>query len=357
MAAPMARDGRRRRVLNDEVRTASSLSLAAYTQASEPDAPRYGEQASVENHPQITDYVPRRKRAVIVTLLAGLGVAGGAEALRHFAEPVAASLPGAPSSALLSSVAAGATAWTSAVVLLLCAMLAKLIYSLRRHRVDDYAGRYRVWRWIAWGAFLASVNATVGIGQTIAALCMAATGKSLTANGAEWWLAPLAVVSAWIAVRLAFEIGESRSSLVFMLGAATCYAAAGVAALGWSPANVWASVIVGALPLAGHTLALAGLMIFGRYVVLDVQGLIEHKPRPVRVKAPQKRAESAPAVKLAATPVQAAAAKSVAQTQRPTASDASDEEAWDSDADDTEEPGRRLSKAERKALRRHRRAA
>src|SRR5688500_6543707 len=53
MAAHMARDGRRRRVLNDEARSALSLSLAAHTQGADPDAPRYGEQASVENHPQV----------------------------------------------------------------------------------------------------------------------------------------------------------------------------------------------------------------------------------------------------------------------------------------------------------------
>jgi hypothetical protein len=351
----MARDGRRRRVLNDEARTASSLSLAAHTQAAEPDAPRYGEQASIENHPQITDYIPRRKRAVIVTLLAGLSVSAGAQALNYFARPIASSLPGSPSSQVLSDVAAGAATWTSAVALLLCAMLAKLIYSLRRHRVDDYAGRYRVWRWVVWGALLASVNATIGLGQTIAALCIAATGKSLTTTGAEWWMVPLALVGAWIGVRLIFEISESRSSFVMLVGAGACYVAAAVWTFGWSldMLGPWAGAVLAGLPLAGHTLALAGLIIFGRYVVLDVQGLIEHAPRLVREK-PKKQSEPAATVKLAATPVATSAKPMARVDSTPVAHD----ESWEAESDGhADEPGRTLSKAERKALRRQRRAA
>jgi hypothetical protein len=351
----MARDGRRRRVLNDEFRSASNLSLAAYSTAAEPGAPRYGEQASVENHPQITDYVPRRKRAVMVTLLAGLGVSAGAGALVHFAEPIASWLPGSPSSQVLSNIAVGAGAWASVAALLLCATLAKLIYSLRRHRVDDYAGRYRVWRWVVGGALLASISVTVGIGDAITTLCVAATGKSLSATGAEWWLIPLAVVGAWIGVRLMFEISESRSSLVMFFAAACCYAGAAVGACGWSPQGlgVWGDAVLGGLPLAGHTFALAGLMIFGRYVVLDVQGLIEHKPRTVREKS-QKKAAPAPAVKLAATPSHEAAAKLGARIESKFVGGEESEIEGEQRGD---EQGRKLSKAERKALRRERRAA
>src|SRR5690349_4352153 len=148
MAAHMARDGRRRRVLNEEVRTASGLNVARVSEAVDHDAPRYGEQASIENHPQITDYIPRRKRAVILTLLAGAATAAAAQAITRFAEPIAQAIPGVSASALVERVAHGAVAWTSAVAMLLAAMVARLMFNLRRHRVDDYAGRYRVWRWI-----------------------------------------------------------------------------------------------------------------------------------------------------------------------------------------------------------------
>ena len=54
---------RRRRVLKDEVLSASTnySSLPRRRMTMRPDAaPRYSDAAGVENHPQITDFVPRR---------------------------------------------------------------------------------------------------------------------------------------------------------------------------------------------------------------------------------------------------------------------------------------------------------
>ncbi len=337
----MARGARRRRVLNDEVRSASGLSVASYQSgAADPDAPRYGEQANVEHHPQVTDYVPRRARAVVVTLLAGIGAAAGAQAITHFAEPIAAAVPGVDAANLAEQLAGGMVAWSSAVALLLAAMLAKLTYSLRRHRVDDYAGRYRVWRWIAWGGVFASINSMVHIQTLVAAVAVAATGMSLTATGSEW-LAPLALVSGWIFVRLLLEVSESRTSLAMLLAAAACYGVAAAGALGFAPAALgdWSSVLTGALPLVGHTIALAGLMVFARYVVLDVQGLIDHAPRTA---APVASKESA-----------ASAAPAIPSVSQPSPS-------WSDDAEDDEDEdgaGRKLSKADRKRLRKQQRAA
>ncbi|HEX6960633.1 MAG TPA: hypothetical protein VF175_02105 [Lacipirellula sp.] len=361
MAAHMARDGRRRRVLNEEVLTASSLSVAAYEQAAEPEAPRYGEQASVENHPQVTDFVPRRKWAVMATLLAGLGVAGGAQALVRNAEVLAASVPGL-SVSTIGKVAGGVTTWCSAVALLGCYLLARLIYSLRRHRVDDYAGRYRAWRWVGWSALLASVTAVVPIEEAVASVGTGATGWTLTASGAEWWIAPMALVGGWIAVRLLLEVGESRSSVAMLLAALGCYGAAAVGSLGWRPEllGAWGGLAFAAAPLAGHTFALAGLMIFGRYVVLDVQGLIDHKPRAVKPAKPKgakqpsektaKKVEAAPTVKIAAVSAGDAGA---ATAEVPSV----DEEAEWWDEHEAEQGGRKLSKAQRKQLRKQQRRA
>ncbi len=344
----MARGGRRRRVLNDEVRSASGLNVAAYPSGGDADAPRYGEQANVEHHPQITDYVPRRKRAMIVTLLAGLSTAAGAQALAHFAEPIAAAVPGLASSELAMQLAGGIVAWASAVSLLMAAALAKLTFSLRRHRVDDYAGRYRVWQWIAWGGVLASINSVIHVQTIIAKLAVAATGMSLTPIGSEWWLAPLALVGGWIFIRLMLEVSESRTSATMLLAAAACYAVAAAGSLGWSPAMLgdWSEALTGALPLAGHTIALVGLMIFARYVVLDVQGLIEHTPRPA--------ARKTAAVKLSTATASANAAPSTHA-----AAEASETPSWSEEAEFDEDDGadRKLSKADRRRLRKQGRAA
>jgi hypothetical protein len=360
MATHFARGGRRRRVLNDEARTAAGLHTSVVmSNHDQAEAPRYGEMASIEHHPQITDYVPRRKRAMLATLAGAGAVAVGGQALVHFAPLAEGALPGVATSHVAALVAGGLTAWTSAVALLAIAGLARLVFSLRRHRVDDVRGRYRVWKWVAAGALAGSVNAVVGVHAIVASAATAATGWALTAGGAEWWLAPLALAGGWITVRMMLEIAESRSSLAMMIVAAACYGVAAAGSLGWAPAALgsWSGVLTGALPLAGHAMALAGMMLFARYVVLDVQGLIDHAPRPAKapkkVKAAKKEAAEAPAI---AGSTATAPAK---REQAPAAAASRWEEADDAEEDEDGEADQYLSKSERKRLRKaqQRRAA
>lgn len=354
MASSMARDGRRRRVLNDEVRTASGISLAAGATGADPNAPRYGEQAGVEHHPQVTDFVPRRKRALLSMLVATLGAAAAAQALTQFAPQIAAAVPGVTESDVSGQLAGGMTAWTSAMVLLACAGLAKVIYSLRRHRVDDYRGRYRAWRWVAWTAMAASFNAVVGL-HTIVAGMARASSWSLTSTGAAWWLIPVALVAGWVFVRMVLDMAESRAALApTMLGAA-CYSLAAAGALGWSPAVLGDSsgVLVNSLPLAGHALVLAGLMTFGRYVVLDVQGLIDHAPR--RAAKPKKEKKPAAPAETTSETVKSPAT-TLPMRQAPAAQHHDYSDA-DDDQDEEEGSSRRLSKIDRKRLKKQNRAA
>jgi hypothetical protein len=349
----MARGGRRRRVLNEEVRGASTVNLASYSSACEEEAPRYGEQANVEHHPQVTDFVPRKMRSMLAMLSVGVGVAAGAEAVAHYADPIAEHLPGVTATELRQQLAGGAVAWMSAATLLTAAMLAKLVYSLRRHRVDDYQGRYRVWRRVGWIAIIASIDSVVGAHTLIAQTVVAATGYSLTPTGQEWWLAPTAIVGIWIFVRLTLEIAECRLATGALIMAAGCYGAAAAGTLGWSPSALggWSDAFTTALPLVGHTIGLVGLMIFARYVVLDVQGLIEHAPRLVAPAAKPRRVEPRDAQETATLPTPAARSTQAIKPNYHAGDDMDDEEQEDSGN------FHKLSKAERKKLRRQNRAA
>jgi hypothetical protein len=201
------------------------------------------------------------------------------------------------------------------------------------------------------------VNAVVGVHQFIARAAVAITGWSLTASGAEWWLAPIVLVAGWIGLRLVFEIAESRSACGLTLLAGISYALAAAGALGWSITALGASAdaLAGALPLVGHTLILAALMVYARYVVLDVQGLIEHKPRRPAASAAKARKPAAKTATPAAPAVTSApAAKAPSPQPKPAAAASTAAAASWSEADEDDEDesaGRRLSKAERKRLR------
>ena len=177
-----------------------------------------------------------------------------------------------------------------------------------------------------------------------------AGGRYVTASGAEWWLAPLPIFGIWTALPLGRELAESRGAMLLAVPAAACYGIGIATALGWAPTSLgaWSESVFGGAPLAGHTFALAAALVFARYVVLDVQGLIDHKP--IR-KAPRKQEKAAASDESDHAASRPASVPMTRPASIPAAS------IRQGDADDDDEDGENevdvqtLSKAERKRLR------
>ena len=110
-------------------------------------APRYSDAAGVENHPQITDFVPRRYRTIGLLVLIGVVTTSGLALLHYFA-PIAGRRFGFDGRRRLrtcrSRTARRAGSKPSSL-LHGRRSRACLVYSIRRHRIDDFRGRYRVW--------------------------------------------------------------------------------------------------------------------------------------------------------------------------------------------------------------------
>ncbi len=338
----MARIGRRRRVLSEEART-SSNKIAGYcpTPSDDIDAPRYGCQANIENHPQVTDFVPRRYRTIALVVAMGVLLTTTAGTLAYFAQDLSRMLQVVSAEAIRSQFSAGIVAWTSSIVLLLTACFARVLFSLRRHRVADYRGRYRVWRMAAWASVALSINAVVGVHTLAATLLTHFTGWNPLAIPAIWWLAPAALLGSWLLVKLTRDVSECRTALAANLLGIGCFAIAAAAVLGWAPESLASmpNLLTTSIPLLGFTLLLAGTMLYARYVVLDVQGLIAH----VSIKnVPAEKATPA------AEPLESKEAPVVEKTtQWLDGSEGSEE----SGAAEAYEGKRRLSKADRKRLR------
>jgi hypothetical protein len=351
MAHNTARIGRRRRVLNEEALAASALGIAARSREDSTrmpgDTPRYGAGANIENHPQVTDFVPRRYRVIALVMMAGVALGVCGELIARHAATLSELIGNVSPGEITTTLAGGLVAWTSAAALLLAACYARLIHSLRRHRVDDSRGRYRVWRLAAWVAVLLSLNAVVDAHTIIARGLGHFTGWSVLSGNAGWWLAPAALLGGWLLVKLIREASECRTALASYLLAMVCFVTAGVACC-WSPAwaSQWHDTLCRLLPLGGDILLTTGTLLFARYVVLDVQGLIEHSPTAET---------SSSSVSAAAEPAESSA--SDRRPEKPKAAEAKpSEDAWvdGSEAEDLHEEesgGRRLNKAERKRLR------
>jgi hypothetical protein len=278
-----------------------------------------------------------------------LGVAAIAELVAYYAQPLSDLVPVIAPAEITEVFANRLVAWTAAAILLAAAAYTRLIFSLRRHRVDDYRGRYRIWRTAGWAAIVLSLNAVLG-------------GHGLVARGLEhlvsyqflpgsllWWLVPAAAGGGWLLIKLVIDTAECRTAMTANLLAILCLIVAGAHSAGWSPAwaDNWPDLLSRALPLSGFTLLLLGSQLFARYLVLDVQGLIEHATTENRTPSQQQE-----------TPLEVAVTPSgePAVEETPTSSwvDGSEPDtAYEDDCDP------RLSKAERKRLRKQkqRRAA
>jgi len=342
MANPTARMGRRRRFLKEEALTASSA-LREDLVCAPGDTPRYGAGANIENHPQVTDLVPRKFRSIALILGIGLGVGLLAESAAYYSENLSSTVPAISASEITTVFANQLVTWTSAAILLVAACYTRLIFSLRRHRVDDVRGKYRMWKTASWAAVALSLNTVVG-GHTIVARVLGHfTPWSVLPENAGWWLAAAAILGGTLLLKLIFDVSECRGAMLFYSLAIGCFVVAGVHAAGWSPswAAAWPETMGRALPLAGNLMLLVGSLLFARYVVLDVQGLIEH------------RATAKQSVALAPEPSEEVA------FEKSTEGVIANEGAWIDGSEDESDGTRHLSKSERKRLRKQksRRAA
>lgn len=165
--------------------------------------------------------------------------------------------------------------WMCTVSLWLCVGWAAFLYQLRRHRIDDYRGRYRLWVWLAvvWG--LASFDVVVGMHDTFRALASRylAHGKSpVWASTGNLYL----VIGLPLGIRLWREIWECRTARFALAAAIACYGLALVPGLSEQILKrdfpVAVTGIVLALPLWGNWLVWTTCATFARHIRLEMEG-------------------------------------------------------------------------------------
>lgn len=336
-------------------------------------APRYSEAAGVEHHPQVTDFIPRKYRTI--GALAAIGVATTAivEAMHWFVAPLATGYGFENAAAFDLTGAGGLAAWCSAIVLLAASVTCILIYSLRRHRIDDFKARYRVWMAAAAACALISVGSVAPVHRLVVSLAAYHTGWTALRGHAAWWLLVAGLPLGWIALRAWLDARESRLSAVALGAAIASYAVALASYLGLGPAlepHIEVMVTAGATLIA-HWLLLVGVVSYGRFVVLDAQGLIPVRASGRKVsqsKASTKDREvknvASRSTEAATTPLRAfreslssPPASEKTATEWVNGSESETDSYDDDDAEQGDHNGRRLSKLERKRLRQQKRAA
>ena len=306
------RTDRRRRVLADDLLTAASTD--DLPMGSEPlqgaSGMRYAPAARRENQPRLVDFVPIRALPFTLIVAMGLIVIATLLSAHAWLGRLSEFLPADSLAPLDLATEHSLATWFASLLLLSNMQLALLVYSVRKHRVDDYHARYRVWLAVAAASLVISVNLATGIERLFQVALAPAARWCRVAEHYSFWCV-LGVIATYLTVRLVLETRRSSLTLGTLVFAAISLAL---------PSLLRSSLISFELPahavmfrvgfqLLGYLLLLVGTMLFARHVLLDVEGkLPERKPKkakPPKVKKAKPEKRKSPEAETAAATARA----------------------------------------------------
>jgi len=289
-------DRRRRRVLHDTL-LATPLTLGTplarrrtlrypggvYAGRSE----NYGDAMLLESQTRLTDLVPMHPLLLMAFFGAGIAIIALLEGLYVWASLGGRGLGRIAAFDLADRGSLGT--WFSSLVLALAAGTAVLVYTVRRHRLDDYRGHYRIWLWAASCWLLMSIDATANLHDGFGEIMAWLTGTRLFGESCMWWFVVCGFIIAAVSLRLLVDMRHHWLSAGALVVSAACYGVSlgfhfhsiPLHALKWPPVEeaVRAVALNKAALLLGHFLLLMGMIWHARYVVLDAEGLLRRRRR------------------------------------------------------------------------------
>jgi len=353
----MRRD-QRRRLLASRHRSEAAPAIDEHGSGTASAAAGYDDDAHPERHPAVATRLPvgrgRFLLAVFGVLLVFGGVIGLAVSGPLLGRPL---LPAGGRFARTLAVAAAAfdpgaampvQVWLAELSLLLATVVAGAVRFMRRHRRDDFKGRFRAWGWLAVLLSAAAWSGAIPVGALVAAAVSDATGIVPGPGGIGWWVGLAAVAFAIVVPWAVLPLRERiATSFWIVLALAAWSAAAAVSwATSWAGDATRAAILAQAAWVAGAALMLIAMLAAARSVIREVRGECVARParRGCRDAEPDRDADAAAGDDASTDDEDGSAVDEWSED--------GDAHAGDDDYTDGSDRGqRRLSKAERKRLR------
>lgn len=255
----------------------------------------------MDEQPRLTDLIPMRWSIYVLALLAGLALIAGFEGLYVWGLRLAHLTHDGCIAAFDLDSEGSLASYFSATVLLFAGLVAILVYTVRRHRTDDYQGRYRVWLWTAFCCFVMSVDEGSSLHEGFKEMMTVVTGTRILGDGSIWWVIPYGFLIGSVGTRLLVETHRCRLSTACLIGTATCFAVAilGQMDLIMRDQGAREVMVEEGAEMVGDLLLLFGMMLHARYVLLDAKGLLPVR-KPKAAKASKPKAASKKTAKAAA---------------------------------------------------------
>ena len=293
------RNQRRRRVLNEESVSAdspddASLRIAAVDEADS----RSTSYASARRTPReraLHDLVPTRYLSIALIIASCLSLVAIVEGLHLAARALAARWSADALGAFDLAAPRNVSHWLGSTLLVMTALAALFVYSLRRHRADDYHGRYRVWIGMALAALVASLTETTDVGRLLHEAARRAA-ISFSLDPTIVWPAGVTLLVSLLMVRVLIEVRRCSAAVASLAVAALNFLAAAAINRAWlvDVADLDQPMAGRGLCLTGYIFMLATCMLFARHVVLQIEGVVAAPPIKPRRTTKKQAAPVAP---------------------------------------------------------------
>ena len=168
----------------------------------------------------------------------------------------------------------GIAHWLGGQLWMLTALASLMIFQLRKHKLDDYRAKYRVWGFLAVAALISSLDASSSglylFGKSIDAWALREVGYS----GWSVVLATFATLVGMLGLRLCSEIKTAPMSLTFWLTGLVSWAISALIGTGlmktpWSPTTT--DMVVGGAWLGGILSVFLAAGIYLRHIYIQAQ--------------------------------------------------------------------------------------
>ncbi len=224
-------------------------------------------------------------------MVLGGGAIAGLVALHEYARQLAASGRGGDLAAFDLTGRGSLGAWFASMLLAAAALASLVVYSVRRFKLDDRRGHYRVWLWAAACWLLLSIDTIAGLHHAFAAAVVSATGTKLWGDGSIWWVVGYGFLLGGIGTRLLVDMRACRLAAAGLLLALGCYAAAVAGQFGWVqlPPEIDTRLAIRTTVLSGNLLALLAIGLQARHVVRDARGLLQSPAKQPPAAAPRQQ--------------------------------------------------------------------
>ncbi|MCA9246953.1 MAG: hypothetical protein KDA42_07555 [Planctomycetales bacterium] len=286
-----ATQDRRRRVLSEQMKGADTGTVSTAKPAGAQANPAYAEDA-LADQPRVSDFLPRRL-STLVLVISGVLLAELAVLALHLYSSSLSPWIAPERLAAIATAGPGSFAnWFVISSYSVAGLLCFATYLVRRHRKDDYHGRYRIWRTASLAWLIAGLSASTGLhrilGDVLARLLPFGASGTLSSVA---WLGPTAILLGPVVLRLALELRENRTALVLFTSAQLAWIFGIAVGESWITLARPADTILMACTLTGNGLLVFSLLINARRVMLQAAG---------EVPAPRRSRDRAAASKKAA---------------------------------------------------------